>query len=108
MVTLVPLAVVGSVLGIVQGAFGTPIRGSLALFYVVTVVYVFAMASLGLGIAVVARTLGQAMSHYVDFGYQLLFKGNGWAYVWPDVAGILALGVALFLLSVRRFARLVR
>jgi ABC-2 type transport system permease protein len=143
-VTLVPLAVVGSVLGIVQGAFETPIRGSLALFYVVTVVYVFAMASLGLGIAVVARTLGQAMMmlllilypmtllsgaftppesqgvimrsvgllspvrHYVDFGYQVLFKGNGWAYVWPDVAGILALGAALFLLSVRRFARLVR
>lgn len=143
-VTLVPLAVMGSVLGIVQGAFQTPIRGSLALFYVVTVVYVFAMASLGLGIAVVARTLGQAMMmlllilypmtllsgaftppesqgvimrsvgllspvrHYVDFGYQLLFKGNGLAYVWRDVAGILALGVALFLLSVRRFARLVR
>jgi ABC-2 type transport system permease protein len=143
-VGLVPLAVVGSVLGIVQGAFQTPIRGSLALFYVVTVVYVFAMASLGLAIAVVARTLGQAMMmlllilypmmllsgaftppesqgafmrtvgllspvrHYVDFGYQVLFKGNGLAYVWHDVAGILVLGVALFLLSVRRFARLVR
>jgi ABC-2 type transport system permease protein len=142
-VALVPLAVLGSVLGIVQGAFLTPIRGSLALFYVVTVVYVFAMASLGLGIAVVARTLGQAMMmmlliwypmtllsgaftppesqghlmrtvsllspvrHYVDFGYQVLFKGNGLAYVWRDVVGILALGVALFVLSVRRFSRLV-
>jgi len=98
----------------------------------VTVVYVFAMASLGLGVAVVARTLGQAMMllllllilypmmllsgaltppesqgafmrtagllspvrHYVDFGYQVLFKGNGLAYVWQDVAGILVLGVA--------------
>ena len=143
-VALVPLAVVGSVLGIVQGAFATPIRGSLVLFYIVTVVYVFAMASLGLGIAVVARTLGQAMMmlllilypmmllsgaftppesqgvfmrtvgllspvrHYVDFGYQVLFKANGLAYVWRDVAGILVLGLALFLLSVRRFARLVR
>lgn len=143
-VTLVPLAVVGSVLGIVEGAFQTPIRGSLVLFYIVTAVYVFAMASLGLGIAVLARTLGQAMMmlllilypmmllsgaftppesqgafmrtvgllspvrHYVDFGYQVLFKGNGLGYVWHDVAGILALGVALFLLSVRRFAILVR
>ena len=143
-VTLVPLAVVGSVLGIVQGAFHTPVRGSLALFYGVTLVYVFAMASLGLAIAVVARTLGQAMMmlllilypmmllsgaftppesqgvfmrtvgllspvrHYVDFGYQVLFKGNGLAYVWQDVAWILLLGVVLFLLSVRRFARLVR
>ena len=143
-VTLVPLAVVGSVLGIVEGAFQTPIRGSLVLFYIVTAVYVFAMASLGLGIAVLARTLGQAMMmlllilypmmllsgaftppesqgafmrtvgllspvrHYVDFGYQVLFKGNGLGYVWHDVVGILALGVALFLLSVRRFALLVR
>jgi ABC-2 type transport system permease protein len=143
-VTLVPLAVVGSVLGIVQGSFETPIRGSLALFYVVTVVYVFAMASLGLGIAVVARTLGQAMMmlllilypmnllsgafsppesqgafmrtvgvlspvrHYVDFGYQVLFKGNGIVYVWRDVGAILTLGVVLFSLSVRRFSRLVR
>lgn len=46
--------------------------------------------------------------HYVDFGYQVLFKGNGLAYVWQDVAGILVLGVALFVISVRRFARLVR
>ena len=143
-VALVPLANVASVLGVVHGAFATPIRGSVALFYAVSVVYVFAMASLGLGIAVLARNLGQAMMlvllllypmtllsgafsppesqgaamrvfsllspvrYYVDFGYQVLFKGNGIAYVWPDVAGILALGVALFLLSVRRFARLVR
>jgi ABC-2 type transport system permease protein len=143
-VALVPVAVVGSVLGIVQGAFHTPVRGSLALFYVVTLVYVFAMASLGLAIAVVARNLGQAMMmlllilypmmllsgaftpresqgvfmrtvgllspvrHYVDFGYQVLFKGNGLAYVWQDVAWILLLGVALFLVSARRFARLVR
>ena len=141
-VTLVPLAVVGSVLGIVQGSFETPIRGSLALFYVVTVVYVFAIASLG--IAVVARTLGQAMMmlllilypmnllsgafsppesqgafmrtvgvlspvrHYVDFGYQALFKGNGMVYVWREVGAILTLGVVLFSLSVRRFSRLVR
>jgi ABC-2 type transport system permease protein len=143
-VTLVPLANLASVLAIVHGVFSTPIRGSLMLFYVVSVVYVFAMASLGLGIAVLARTLGQAMMlvllalypmtllsgafsppesqgafmrafsllspvrYYVDFGYQVLFKGNGLGYVWLDVAGILALGLTLFLLSVRRFARLVR
>lgn len=142
-VTLVPLASVATVLVVVQGAFGTPIRGSVALFYAVTVIHVFAMASLGLGIAVLARNLGQAMMmlllilypmmllsgaftppesqgeimrtlsllspmrHYVDFGYQVLFKGNGLAYVWPDVVGVLTLGIALFALSVRRFARLV-
>ncbi len=46
--------------------------------------------------------------HYVDFGYQVLFKGNGLADVWPDIAGILALGLALFAISVCRFARLAR
>jgi ABC-2 type transport system permease protein len=143
-VALVPLAALGSVFGIVHGVFGTPIRGSVALFYAVSVVYVFALASLGLAIAMLARNLGQAMlllllilypmmllsgaftppesmgpwmrwiglvspvRHYVDFGYQVLFKGNGLAHVWPEVAGILALGVALFAISIRRFARLAR
>jgi ABC-2 type transport system permease protein len=143
-VILVPLAALGSVFGIVHGVFGTPIRGSIALFYAVSVVYVFALASLGLAVAMLARNLGQAMlllllilypmmllsgaftppesmgpfmryaslvspvRHYVDFGYQVLFKGNGLAYVWPDVVGILALGVLLFTISIRRFARLAR
>lgn len=143
-ITLVPLAAVASVFGVVHGVFATPIRGSVALFYGVSVIYVFAMASLGLAIAGLAKNLGQAMMmlllilypmlllsgaftpaesmglvmryvgllspvrHYVDFGYQVLFKGNGLAYVWQDVAGILVLGVALFVISVRRFARLVR
>jgi ABC-2 type transport system permease protein len=142
-VTLVPLAAVAGVLVVVQGGFGTPIRGSVGLFYVVSVVHVFAMASLGLGIAVLTRTLGQAMMlvllilypmtilsgaftppesqsaymrglsllsplrYYVDFGYQVLFKGNGLADVWTDVLGILAIGLTVFTLSVRRFARLV-
>lgn len=42
------------------------------------------------------------------FRYQVLFKGDGLAYVWPDVVGILALGVLLFAISIRRFARLAR
>jgi ABC-2 type transport system permease protein len=143
-VALVPLAALGSVFGIVHGIFGTPIRGSVALFYAVSVVYVFAMASLGLAIAVFTRNLGQAMlllllllypmmllsgafsppesmgpflryagllspvRYYVDFGYQVLFKGNGLAYVWPDVVGIVLLGVALFGFSIRRFVQLAR
>jgi len=46
--------------------------------------------------------------HYIDLGYQVLFKGNGLADVWPDIAGIVVLGVVLFTVSIRRFARLVR
>ena len=142
-VTLVPLAAVASVLGIVNGVFQTPIRGSVALFYAISAVYVFAVASLGLAIAVVARNLGQAVlllllvfypmvllsgaftppestgaamryagllspvRHYVDFGYQVLFKGNGIRDVWPQMGWIFALGVAVFTLSVRRFSRVI-
>jgi ABC-2 type transport system permease protein len=53
-------------------------------------------------------SLVSPVRHYVDFGYQVLFKGNGLADVWPDVAGILVLGVVLFALSIRRFTRLTR
>jgi ABC-2 type transport system permease protein len=53
-------------------------------------------------------SLASPVRHYVDFGYQVLFKGNGLAYVWPEIVGILALGVVLFALSVRRFGRLTR
>lgn len=143
-VALVPLAALASLFAIVQGAFGTPLRGSVALFYAVSVVYVFAMASLGLAVAVVARNLGQAVlllllvfypmmllsgaftppeslaapiryamllspvRHYIEFGYQVLFKGNGLADVWPHVAAMLGLGAAIFWFSVRRFERLLR
>jgi ABC-2 type transport system permease protein len=53
-------------------------------------------------------SLVSPVRHYVDFGYQVLFKGNGLAYVWGDVVGILVLGVVLFAISIRRFARLAR
>ncbi|MGE3508964.1 MAG: ABC transporter permease [Vicinamibacterales bacterium] len=128
--------------GIVRGVFGTPIRGSVSLFFSVTAVYVFTLASLGLAIAVLARTLAQSMMmlllalfpmmflsgaftppesmapwmryaslvspmrYYIDFGYQVLFKGNGLADVWPDIAGILIVGSVIFAAAVWRFRRL--
>jgi len=46
--------------------------------------------------------------HYVDLGYQVLFKGDGLADVWPDIAGIVVLGLALFAISISRFARILR
>ena len=42
---------------VLRPAFLLPIRGSLALFFSVTALYVFAMTSLGIAIAIVARTL---------------------------------------------------
>jgi ABC-2 type transport system permease protein len=131
-----------SLYAIVHGVHGTPLRGSVLLFYAVTILYVFSIASLGLTLAVIARNLPQAMMlmfltlwpmmflsgamsppesmmpwmqylsllspmrYYIDLGFQVLFKGNGFAYVWHDVLGILVLGSGLFAFAVWRFRRL--
>lgn len=131
-----------SLLGIVRGVFDTPLRGSLLLFYGVSVLYITSVASLGIYIALLARNLAQAMMvlflilfpmlflsgattppesmapwmryatlispmrYYIDFGYQVLFKGNGLAYVWHDILGMLVLGGLMFGFSVARFRRM--
>jgi ABC-2 type transport system permease protein len=46
------------------------------------------------------------MRYYIDLGFQVLFKGNGLAYVWQDILGILVLGSGLFAFAVWRFRRL--
>ncbi len=131
-----------SLFGVVHGLHGTPLRGSVLLFYAVTILFVFSIASLGLALAVMARNLSQAMMlmmltlwpmmflsgamsppesmtpwlkalslvsplrYYLDLGFQVLFKGNGLAYVWHDVLGIVVLGGVLFAFAVWRFRRL--
>ena len=50
-------------------------------------------------------SLVSPMRYFMDFGYQVLFKGNGIAYVWHDILGIVALGLAMFALSVWGFLR---
>ena len=131
-----------SLVGIIRGAFGTPIRGSLLLFYLVTALYVFAVANLGIAMAVIVRNIAQAMMllilvlfpmlflsgarfppetmepwlrylslispmrYYIDFGYQVLFKGNGFAYVWHDIVGMSVIGTVMFAFSIVRFRRL--
>jgi ABC-2 type transport system permease protein len=131
-----------SLVGIIRGVFGAPVRGSLVLFYLVTALYVFAVANLGIAIAVIVRNIAQAMMllililfpmlflsgarfppetmepwlrylslispmrYYIDFGYQVLFKGNGLAYVWPDLVGMSVIGALMFAFSIARFRRL--
>ncbi|WP_028842481.1 ABC transporter permease [Thermodesulfovibrio yellowstonii] len=45
------------------------------------------------------------MRYFIDFGYSVLFKGNGIKYVWHDILGIVFLGVILFGFSVYRFRK---
>jgi ABC-2 type transport system permease protein len=58
--------------------FGLPIRGSLALFFTVTAVYVFAMTSMGIAIAVVARNMAQAIMLMILILQPMVFlSGHG-------------------------------
>ncbi len=45
------------------------------------------------------------MRYFIDFGYSVLFKGNGIKYVWHDILGIIFLGALLFGFSVWRFRK---
>lgn len=39
------------------------------------------------------------MRYFIDFGYGVLFKGNGLAYVWHDILDIMLMGILLFVFS---------
>ena len=130
-----------SFLLVLRPAFDIPFRGSLLLFYSVAALYVFAMTSMGMAIAVVARNLAQAMMmmllilqpmvllsgawappeamspwmrwislvsplrHFIDFGYGVILKGSGLAFVAKDIAAISLLGLGLFTFSLWWFRR---
>jgi ABC-2 type transport system permease protein len=67
-----------SIFLVVKPVFGVPIRGSLFLFYSVAVLYAFAMTSLGIAIAVVARNLSQAMMIMLLILQPMLFLSGAW------------------------------
>jgi len=50
-------------------------------------------------------SLVSPMRYFIDFGYSVLFKGNGIKYVWQDIVGIIFLGAVLFSFSVYRFRK---
>lgn len=45
------------------------------------------------------------MRYFIDFGYSVLFKGNGLKYVWHDIVGMVLLGAILFAFSAYRFRK---
>jgi ABC-2 type transport system permease protein len=45
------------------------------------------------------------MRYFIDFGYSVLFKGNGIRNVWDDILGIVIIGEILFAFSAYRFRR---
>ncbi len=67
-----------SFLLVLKPAFHLPIRGSLLLFYSVAALHVFAMTSLGIAIAVVARNLAQAMMIMILILQPMIFLSGAW------------------------------
>jgi ABC-2 type transport system permease protein len=59
-------------------AFGLPIRGSLTLFFSVTALYVFAMTSMGIAIALVARNMAQAVLIMILILQPMVFLSGAW------------------------------
>ncbi len=58
--------------------FHVPIRGSLLLFYAASALYVFAMTSMGIAIAVVARNLAQALMIMMLILQPMIFLSGAW------------------------------
>jgi ABC-2 type transport system permease protein len=59
-------------------AFGLPIRGSLLLFYSVTALYVFAMSSMGIAIALIARNMAQGVLIMILILQPMIFLSGAW------------------------------
>jgi ABC-2 type transport system permease protein len=138
----IALADVALITAIAVFWFDVPIRGSLALLFGATVVYLLSALGIGLFISTVSRTQQQAlMSTFLFFQPTILLsgfvfpiqnmpvaiqyltyanplryflvvirglflKGNGLAVLWPDLLALLAIGGAVFMVSVLRFRRM--
>ena len=63
---------------VLRPAFQVPMRGSPALFFAVTAMYVFAMTSMGIAIAVVARNLSQAIMMMILILQPMVFLSGAW------------------------------
>jgi ABC-2 type transport system permease protein len=58
--------------------FGVPIRGSLLLFFSGMALYVFAMTSMGIAIALVARNMAQAVLIMILILQPMIFLSGAW------------------------------
>jgi ABC-2 type transport system permease protein len=65
-------------LTVLRPVFHLPLRGSVVMFFAVTALYVFAMTSMGIAIALVARTLPQACMIMILILQPMIFLSGAW------------------------------
>jgi ABC-2 type transport system permease protein len=121
--------------------FAVPIRGNLVFLFVMALVYLFALLSIGLAISTRAQTQAQAQqmaqmfllpsiflsgyifpapglpfvlrwigrlmpaTHMIEIMRGVVLRGAGPAQLWPNVAALVAISVAMVALAVRNFRR---
>jgi|GEM_PF-24533 len=82
-----------SLFGVLKTCFGVPFKGSLGLYFAITLLYIFATAGLGLFISTIARNLGQAgMLTIITYG-PMIFLSGAWTppEAMPDFLRLLML-----------------
>ena len=67
-----------TLLGVLGPVFGVPFRGSVALFYLVTTLYIFALSGIGLFIATMTRNLAQASMLAILVLAPMMFLSGVW------------------------------
>jgi ABC-2 type transport system permease protein len=137
----VGLAQVAMILFAMRFGFDVPIRGSLVFLFTMSLVYLFALLSIGLAISTRAQTqaqaqqiaqmfllpsiflsgyifptaglpfvlrwIGRAMpaTHMIEIMRGVILRDAGPAQLWPNVAALVAISVAMVSLSVRSFRK---
>jgi ABC-2 type transport system permease protein len=137
----VGIAEMAMILLAMRFGFGVPIRGNLVFLFVMALVYLFALLSIGLAISTRAQTQAQAQqmaqmfllpsiflsgyifpapglpfvlrwigrlmpaTHMIEIMRGVVLRGAGPAQLWPNVAALVAISVAMVALSVRNFQK---
>jgi len=78
MTAVILVATAISVFGVLQPVFAVPLRGSLVLFFAVTMLYVFCIAGLGLFIGTITRNLSQASMLAILILAPMMFLSGVW------------------------------
>ncbi len=126
---------------VVRGLLGVPIAGSIPLFMVGVVIYLFFATAIGIFLGTIARSMPQLgllfilvflpmnmlsgsntplesmprwlatimqaspSTHFVSFAQAILYRGAGFAVVWPQFLAVALIGGLFFGLALLRFRR---
>ena len=99
-----------STIGMLVAVFARNIAQAMMLLFMILMPMLFLSGAMtppeSMSATMELASLLSPMRYFIDFGYQVLFKGNGIQYVWVDILGIVIFGVLLFSISLWRFKKM--